>query len=40
MIASTEISNQSTLKSMLAKSPRIEDVNYIEKVGPTSRIHK
>ena len=30
MIASTEISDQATLKSMLAKSPRIEDVNYIE----------
>ncbi|MBP6324402.1 MAG: glutamine-hydrolyzing carbamoyl-phosphate synthase small subunit [Sulfurospirillum sp.] len=40
MIASTEISDQATLKSMLAKSPRIEDVNYIEKVGTTkSYLH-
>ncbi|MDD3324457.1 MAG: glutamine-hydrolyzing carbamoyl-phosphate synthase small subunit [Sulfurospirillaceae bacterium] len=33
MIASTEISDKETLKKKLESSPRIEDVNYIEKVG-------
>ena len=33
MIASTEVSDLATLKAMLEKSPRIEDVNYIEKVS-------
>jgi len=40
MIASTEISDPATLKAMLEKSPRIEDVNYIEKVStPKSYLH-
>lgn len=33
MIASTEYGTKEELKAMLAKSPRIEEVNYIEKVG-------
>ena len=33
MIASTEVSDADTLKKMLSESPRIEDVNYIEKVS-------
>ncbi|WP_041959236.1 glutamine-hydrolyzing carbamoyl-phosphate synthase small subunit [Sulfurospirillum arsenophilum] len=40
MIASTEISDPAKLKAMLTASPRIEDVNYIEKVGTTkSYLH-
>ena len=40
MIASTEYSTKEELKTMLAKSPRIEEVNYIEKVGTkTSYLH-
>lgn len=40
MIASTEVSDLATLKAMLEKSPRIEDVNYIEKVStPRSYLH-
>ena len=35
MIASTEISDPAKLKAMLTASPRIEEVNYIEKVGTT-----
>ena len=35
MIASTEISDPAELKAMLIASPRIEEVNYIEKVGTT-----
>ncbi len=35
MIASTTISNKEELKALLAKSPRIEEVNYIQKVGTT-----
>ncbi|MCV6607560.1 MAG: carbamoyl phosphate synthase small subunit, partial [Campylobacterales bacterium] len=33
MIASTEISDKEALKAELAKSPRIEEINYIEEVG-------
>lgn len=33
MIASTEVSDPEKLKAMLSSSPRIEDVNYIEKVS-------
>ena len=33
MIASSEVSSKEELKSMLENSPRIEDVNYIEKVS-------
>ncbi|NCB54259.1 MAG: carbamoyl-phosphate synthase small subunit [Epsilonproteobacteria bacterium] len=33
MIASTEVSDVESLKEMLHKSPRIEEVNYIEKVS-------
>jgi len=33
MIASTEVSDIEILKEMLQKSPRIEEVNYIEKVS-------
>lgn len=33
MIASTEFSDKATLKAMLEKSPRIEEVNYIEQVS-------
>lgn len=40
MIASTEISDPAKLKAILSASPRIEDVNYIEKVGTTkSYLH-
>ena len=35
MIASTEVSDPAKLKAMLTASPRIEEVNYIEKVGTT-----
>ena len=41
MIASTEISDKEELKSKLASSPRIEDINYIEQVSTKeSYIHK
>ncbi len=41
MIASTEISNKDELKQQLEKSPRIEDINYIEEVTTKeSYIHK
>lgn len=33
MIASTSVSNKDELKALLEASPRIEEVNYIEKVG-------
>jgi len=33
MIASTQISDKSELKKILQSSPRIEDINYIEKVS-------
>jgi carbamoyl-phosphate synthase small subunit len=33
MIASTLVSSKEELKALLEKSPRIEEVNYIEKVG-------
>ncbi|MDD2384464.1 MAG: glutamine-hydrolyzing carbamoyl-phosphate synthase small subunit [Sulfurospirillaceae bacterium] len=33
MIASTEVSDKMALKTLLKASPRIEDVNYIEKVS-------
>jgi len=33
MVASTEISNVEELKQILADSPRIEDINYIEQVS-------
>jgi len=40
MIASTEVSDPEKLKAMLASSPRIEEVNYIEKVStPKSYVH-
>lgn len=40
MIASTEVSDPEKLKAMLASSPRIEEVNYIEKVStPKSYLH-
>lgn len=40
MIASTEVSSCEELKEMLANSPRIEEVNYIEKVSTKeSYIH-
>lgn len=40
MIASTQISDPVKLKAMLEASPRIEDVNYIEKVStPKSYLH-
>jgi len=40
MIASTEVSDPEKLKAMLSASPRIEDVNYIEKVStPKSYLH-
>jgi carbamoyl-phosphate synthase small subunit len=39
-IASTEVSDPEKLKAMLASSPRIEEVNYIEKVStPKSYVH-
>ena len=41
MIASTEISNKEELKSILEKSPRIEDINYINQVSTkVPYIHK
>jgi carbamoyl-phosphate synthase small subunit len=41
MIASTEISDKDELKAELEKSPRIEDINYIEQVSTKeSYIHK
>lgn len=41
MIASTEVSDAKKLKAMLEASPRIEEVNYIEKVGTTkSYVHQ
>ena len=36
MIASTEISDKEALKAALEKAPRIEEVNYIEKVSTKS----
>jgi carbamoyl-phosphate synthase small subunit len=40
MIASTEISDKEELKSLLAKAPRIEEINYIKEVSTTERyIH-
>lgn len=40
MIASTEVCDIEKLKEMLANSPRIEDVNYIEKVStPKTYVH-
>jgi len=41
MIASTEISDKDELKNMLDSSPRIEEINYIQKVSTKkSYIHK
>ncbi|WP_419770837.1 MAG: glutamine-hydrolyzing carbamoyl-phosphate synthase small subunit [Candidatus Marinarcus sp.] len=41
MIASTEISSKEELAKLLAESPRIEDINYIEQVSTKeSYIHK
>lgn len=41
MVASTEISDPETLKSLLDSSPRIEDVNYIEQVSTKQAyVHK
>lgn len=41
MIASTEISSKEELKEQLEKSPRIEDINYIEQVSTKEAyIHK
>lgn len=41
MIASTEISSKEELASTLAKSPRIEDINYIEQVSTKEAyVHK
>jgi len=41
MIASTEISSKDELKEILEKSPRIEDINYIEQVSTKEAyIHK
>jgi carbamoyl-phosphate synthase small subunit len=41
MIASTEISSKDELKALLEKSPRIEDINYIEQVSTKEPyIHK
>ena len=41
MIASTEVSDINELKELLAKEPRIEDINYIEQVSTKeSYIHK
>jgi carbamoyl-phosphate synthase small subunit len=41
MIASTEISDKQELKSLLEKSPRIEEINYIKEVTTkSSYIHK
>ena len=40
MIASTEISDKEALKALLKTSPRIEEVNYIEKVStPKPYLH-
>ncbi|MDD3343364.1 MAG: glutamine-hydrolyzing carbamoyl-phosphate synthase small subunit [Sulfurospirillaceae bacterium] len=40
MIASTEVSDKEKLKAMLKASPRIEEVNYIEKVStPKPYLH-
>jgi carbamoyl-phosphate synthase small subunit len=40
MIASTEVSDAAKLGEMLRNTPRIEEVNYIEKVStPTSYVH-
>ena len=33
MIASTEVADKEELKKMLAESPRIEEINYIEQVS-------
>jgi carbamoyl-phosphate synthase small subunit len=33
MVASTQVSDKEALKALLEKSPRIEEVNYIEQVG-------
>ena len=38
MIASTEVSDETELKKLLEKSPRIEDVNYIEEVS-TKKVY-
>ncbi len=38
MIASTEISDKEELKKILENSPRIEDINYIEKVSTKERF--
>jgi len=41
MIASTEVHNKNELKKMLADSPRIEEINYIEEVSTKeSYIHR
>lgn len=41
MVASTEISDPETLKSLLDSSPHIEDVNYIEQVSTKQAyVHK
>jgi len=41
MVASTEISNKDELKEILEKSPRIEDINYIQQVSTKEPyIHK
>ncbi|MEA3289033.1 MAG: glutamine-hydrolyzing carbamoyl-phosphate synthase small subunit [Campylobacterota bacterium] len=41
MIASTEISDKEELKAQLEKSPRIEDINYIEQVSTKETyVHK
>jgi len=39
MIASTEISDKEELKSLLAKAPRIEEVNYIKEVSTKEVYH-
>ena len=39
MIASTKISNKEELKSILDKSPRIEEINYIKQVGCIQPYH-
>lgn len=40
MIASTEVSDKEKLQAMLKASPRIEEVNYIEKVStPETYVH-
>ena len=41
MVASTEVNDKEELKKILESSPRIEDVNYIEKVSTKeSYVHK